>query len=426
LKKLVLLSIFLLLVTHAWSQDNEPAIDSAHLANTVLDSLNIGQVPTDSAAMANELKQKASQALVDSLNNYVDLPEQIDSTLTDQAKHEAKNRFEQELNTNIPTDSAAVVNKAESLATQTIKDQTGIEVSGIPTDSTAVKNEAKSLLKNEIANQTGLDVPDITIDSTTTDQIKKEAERRAEAALKNTDEFKALEDSELGHLGDDLDLSPEQLQQMNAKKAMKQKMTSHAKQFITQNAEQIQQVQEQMSELKQVYSEVPNSDDLSTAKKRSSLKGESFWKRLVIGGNLNLTETNPVTIDFSPVLGWKFNKAFEVGVTGAYRAKFGADSNGINSYEDEDVYGYSVFAQHMAFKNFFGYLEGEKMSKVVGTEEDHKRQWNKSLLVGIGRKFKVAPFLEMQAIITYNFLHDNTAGVYNSPVGFKTGFRVVK
>ncbi|MTI40457.1 hypothetical protein [Fulvivirga lutimaris] len=62
------------------------------------------------------------------------------------------------------------------------------------------------------------------------------------------------------------------------------------------------------------------------------------------------------------------------------------------------------------------------MSKVAGTEEDHQSQLNKSLLVGIGRKFKVAPFLEMQAIITYNFLYDNAAGVFNSSVGFKTGF----
>ncbi|MEQ9168893.1 MAG: hypothetical protein RLO12_21725 [Fulvivirga sp.] len=412
---------FLLSVTGAYAQ-----VDSAQVADTVLDSVNVAQVPTDSVAIANEFKTKASQALFDSLNNYVDLPVELDSTLTDQAKQEAKNRIEQEFNTNISTDSTAVVNKAESLATQTIKDQTGIEVSGIPRDSAAVKSEAKSLLKSEFANQTGLDVPDITIDSTTTDQINKEAEGRAEVAIKNTDEFQALEDNELGHLSDDLDLSPEQLKQMDAKKDMKQKMASQAKQFISQHTEQIQQVQEQMSELKTVYSEVPNSDDLSTAKKRGSLKGESFWKRLVIGGNLNLTETNPVTVDFSPVLGWKFNKAFEIGITGAYRAKFSADQNGINSYDTEDVYGYSVFAQHMAFKNFFGYLEGENISKVVGTEEDHKRQWNKSLLVGIGRKFKIAPFLEMQAIITYNFLHDNTAGVYNSPVGFKTGFRVVK
>ena len=423
MKKLVLFSILLVIVTQAWSQDHEPPIDSAKVANTVLDSLNVSQVRIDSAAIVNELKTKAGQALADSLNMTV----QLDFTLADQAKQETKKRLEEELNTNIPTDSAAVVNKAESLATQTIKDQTGIEVNGIPTDSASVKSEAKSLLKNEIANQTGLEVPDITIDSTTTDQIKKEAESRAEAALKNTDEFQALEDNELSNLmSDNADLSPDQLKQMNAKNVMKQKMTSHARQFITQNAEKIQQVQEQMSELKQVYSEVPNSDDLSTAKKRSSLKGESFWKRLVIGGNFNLTETNPVTIDFSPVLGWRFNKAFEIGATGAYRAKFGADQNGINSYENEAVYGYSVFAQHMAFKNFFGYLEGENMSKVIGTEEQHQREWNPALMVGIGRKFKVAPFLEMQAIVTYNFLHDNTAGVYNSPIGFKTGFRVVK
>lgn len=139
-----------------------------------------------------------------------------------------------------------------------------------------------------------------------------------------------------------------------------------------------------------------------------------------------MSKTNPVTIDLSPVLGWKFNKLFEAGVTGAYRARIGADRLGVNTFEDEEVYGYSVFANHMIFKNFFGYLEGERMSKVTGTNESHSRKWNETLLLGIGRKFKIAKFLEMQAIISYNFLHDNESGLYGSPVVFKTGFRVVK
>ena len=203
-------------------------------------------------------------------------------------------------------------------------------------------------------------------------------------------------------------------------------MASRAKGFIAEHSEQIQEVQSQMTKLKQKYASVPNSNDLRTAQKRNSLKFEPFWKRLVLGGNFNLTETNPVTIDFSPVIGWKFDKRFEVGITGAYRAKFGADKQGINTFEDDAVYGYSVYTNYIVFKNFFGYLEGENISQVTGTAENNQREWHQTLLAGISRKFKIARFLEMQAIISYNFLHDNTDGVYNNPVVFKTGFRVIK
>ncbi|WP_221412627.1 hypothetical protein, partial [Fulvivirga lutimaris] len=142
MKKLVLLLIFLALAIQVWSQDNEPAADSTQVANAVVDSLNLNTIPTDSAAIASELKKQANKALADSLNNYVDVPVALDSTLTDQAKQEAKKRLEEELNTNIPTDSAAVANKAASMANQTIKDETGIDIKGVPKDSASVAKEA--------------------------------------------------------------------------------------------------------------------------------------------------------------------------------------------------------------------------------------------------------------------------------------------
>ncbi|WP_221412629.1 hypothetical protein, partial [Fulvivirga lutimaris] len=169
-----------------------------------------------------------------------------------------------------------------------------------------------------------------------------------------------------------------------------------------------------------------DSDDLSTAKKRSSLKGESFWKRLVLGGNLSLTGTDPLTLDLSPVIGYKWNKAFEAGIQTTFQAQFGSASPTSQTVNSETVFGYGIFANHMIFKNFFGYLEGGRISKMVSENDTSQRVWEETLLLGIGRKFKVASFLEVQAIITYNFLHNNANGIYQSPVSFKTGFRVVK
>ena len=153
------------------------------------------------------------------------------------------------------------------------------------------------------------------------------------------------------------------------------------------------------------------------------MEDEPLGKRLVLGGNFNISRTNPVNVDLSPVIGYKLNKLFEIGVTGIYRAQFEGSRSGIGTSE-RSVYGYSLFVSHMVFRNFFGYLEGENISRVMAEQEMERRVWDQTLLLGIGRKFNVTKWLEMQAIITYNFLHDSQDGVYDNPIVFKTGIRV--
>lgn len=128
---------------------------------------------------------------------------------------------------------------------------------------------------------------------------------------------------------------------------MKQKVVMHSKDFISEHSNVIEDVQAQMSDLKKVYSEVPNSNDLTTVKKRSSLEGQPLKKRLTVGGNFNINVNNPLTIDFSTMLGYKFNKLLELGITGTHRASLGSEN--INSFEDEQVYGYTAYADHKVF-----------------------------------------------------------------------------
>ncbi|WP_157494035.1 hypothetical protein [Fulvivirga imtechensis] len=380
----------------------------------VLDSLGSRAGTVVDSTIVDEAKAIVNQAAKDSLNNYVDIPDvALDSTLDDRAKSAAKTRVRSE-----------------------IENEVGVKLPDVALDSTAsdqLKSEAKSRTRAMAEEKLGTDIPDVTIDSTTTRQVKDEAVKRGEEMLKDTEEFKAIndlpKDSELGQLDDyknKLEQTQEELRQAAAKQELKKKMASHAREYISQNADKIQQVQSQMGELKKKYSYMPNSNDLSSAVKRTSLKGESFWKRLVLGGNFNISKTNPLSIDLSPVVGYKVNKLFEVGITGAYRTKFRADKYGVNQQINDEVYGYSAFANHMAFKNFFGYLEGERMRTSNLNSELPERTWKQTLLIGVGRKFNVAKWLEMQAMVLFNVLHDNQDGLYNSPVVFKTGVRLRK
>ncbi|MBL6449083.1 hypothetical protein JMN32_22415 [Fulvivirga sp. 29W222] len=361
---------------------------------------------------AQKAKSLAKSALKDSLDNRLDIPDvAIDST---------------------------TARKAEGKAKQVLRDslQQYVDVPDISIDSTTtdqVKSEAKSRAKAALEDELGEEIPQVTIDSTITRQVKDAAVKRAEEELKGTKEYDALNgmgnESELGQLEDyknKLESTQEELRQAAAKQELKQKMASQAREYITQNADKIQQVQSQMGEMKKKYSYMPNSNDLSSAVKRTSLKDESFWERLVIGGNFNISKTNPLNIDLSPTLGYRVNKLFEVGVTGCYRSQFKADKHRVTSQSNEEVYGYSAYANHMVFKNFFAYLEAERMRTTTMSTEIPKREWKQTLLIGVGRRFNVAKWLEMQALVLFNVLHDNEDGLYNSPVVFKTGFRLRK
>ncbi len=359
------------------------------------------------SSIAKDVSGKAIEVLNDSLRQSgIEVP-QIDSTAFDTAKE-----------------------KVKGLANQKVKDELGMDVPDITLDSTMV-DQGKSELRGQLdelgQEELGVGLTDVQLDSAGRAKLANDLEKRAEQELKNVDGFDQLGDkAELGKLDEykgQLEQTRQQMQQNLARQQMKEKMASQAKEYISKNADKLQQVQSKMGELKKKYSYVPNSNDLSTAKKRTSLEDEPLGKRLVLGGNFNVTETSPVSIDLAPVIGYKINTLFEVGITGLYRAQFNADRNGINA-EDENTYGYSVFVNHMVFKNFFGYLEGENISRVKTLQDKTKREWDQTLLLGIGRKFNIAKWLEMQAIITYNFLHENQDGVYNSPIVFKTGVRV--
>ena len=395
-----------------------------------LDSANLGQV-----------RGTARGAVEDSIRNRVNMPGiALDSTLADQAKVEtekqAKNRLQDEVGVELPsvrldstfTDQA--LDRAQGVSNERLKDEIGMELPGIQLDSTLsgqVKDNAKAIPGTMIEDETGMDISGIGLDSAGRANISQQVEQKAGEMLKNTEGFEGMGDKgELNKIDEykgQLEKTQQEMQQAMAKQELKEKMASQAREYISQHADKIQQVQSKMGELKKKYSYVPNSNDLSTAKKRSSLEDEPLGKRLVFGGNFNVTQTNPVNIDLAPVVGYRINKLFEIGVTGIYRAQFEESNRQISAYGD-DTYGYGVFVNHMVFKNFFGHLEGENISRNRQEMDQTTRVWDQALLAGIGRRFKISKWLEMQAIITYNFLHDNQDGVYNNPVVFKTGVRV--
>ncbi len=200
-------------------------------------------------------------------------------------------------------------------------------------------------------------------------------------------------------------------------------------------ASKIQALSGPMTKLKNKYSSLLNSDDLSTGIKANSLKGRPLRERWVLGGNFNVTSTAPLMIDLSPQVGYKIDKRFQAGIGGIYRAKF-VDTVGIANSISPSRYGFTSFASYGLLLNFFAYAEWEhtKILSRVGAPQPISttpvpdppatKQWVDGLLIGVGRQFIFHPKVKGSVLFLWNPLHKNGNSPYHEAFVVKTGFQL--
>jgi hypothetical protein len=207
------------------------------------------------------------------------------------------------------------------------------------------------------------------------------------------------------------------------------KVKEEAKQKAAEQLSQldvVKGVQKKMSLMKNKYSTLLNSNDLSTGIKEKSLKGRPLRERWVIGGNFNVVNITPLMIDLAPQFGYRIDKRFQVGVSGVYRIKF-VDSVRVSNAVPSNVYGYSVFATYSVILNFFAYAEFERTTSAAKSRvNDAKGEsiWINSALVGIGRQFKIHKKVNGSILLLWNPLHVNGKSPYHEAFVIKTGFQL--
>jgi hypothetical protein len=204
------------------------------------------------------------------------------------------------------------------------------------------------------------------------------------------------------------------------KEQVKKKAEEQAMRYVADHPEVMQGVQRKMGLLMKKYSLVPNSNDLSSAVKRTSLSGKSLQQRLYLASNLQVISLNPVSIDFSPVVGYRFNTGFIAGIGGTYRQTF-SDTIPVVA---PVVFGYKLFTSYDVLNNFFAYGEIDRNSPgVEKNENESKRIWKNAAFLGVGRKFMVSARVEMTVVMMYNFLHENFDPVYPKAWVVRVGFQ---
>ncbi len=175
-----------------------------------------------------------------------------------------------------------------------------------------------------------------------------------------------------------------------------------------------------MSILKKGYISVPNSNDLSTAKKRNSLKGAPLKQRIFLGGNVALQSIRPAILDVDIQIGYKFNRDFVVGTGFIVREQFDNLPSGLVG----DAYGNSLFASHDLPFGLFAYAEFQNMKEQSLFQENQvEATWQQAMNAGIGKELPLTKWLNLTAMILYDFNHKNN-NLHPRPIVVRFGYRV--
>ncbi len=218
-----------------------------------------------------------------------------------------------------------------------------------------------------------------------------------------------------------------QMEKLGDSEQMMEKGKSLAKEkaieYLRANQDVIAAAQKKMTKLKKIYSKVTNSNDLSTAVKRNSLKGKPLIDRLFIGGNFQVINLDPFSIDMSPSIGYRWNKKLISGLGIIYRHTFG-QYDSTHTAIPEQNYGANAFVQYDAYKGFFAFATYERTSRQLFDEGSDRpaESFVPGLMLGLGKNAAIHPKLNTQFLVLYNLLHEQGISPYKSPWVIKAGF----
>jgi hypothetical protein len=245
--------------------------------------------------------------------------------------------------------------------------------------------------------------------------VQREAFTRV-GGQKELAEFQQFQKKQQAYLGFARSLNDSATRKEEARK----RAEAAALDYLEKNPATLKTLQAKMSGLMKKYSTVLNSNDLSTAVKRTSLQGRPLRQRLVAASNFQIISLQPVSIDLAPQLGYRFNSRLTGGVGGHYRQTF-VDS--IPRMAPR-VIGLKGFVSYDLVKQFFAYSEYDRNSTGVKIQEGKAhRNWETAYLIGVGRKLALTPKLDVTIVALYNLGHHSTDQVFNRPFVVRFGIQ---
>ena len=199
----------------------------------------------------------------------------------------------------------------------------------------------------------------------------------------------------------------------------------YTRDFITENIDQIGGLNNKLADLKKKYASISNSDDMGTAKRRNSLRGRPIDEKIILGGNFDIQIVDPILIDISPLVGFRLNKKFTIGLGGTYRVDLTLDTKSFNGRYDNEVYGFNSFISYDIIKRFFVYGQYDYLSE-KGPDQDvaqGHQTWEPAFMAGIGRSFSVHTKITGTVMLLYNIIESNIKNPAGNRFQIKFGFQ---
>jgi hypothetical protein len=288
--------------------------------------------------------------------------------------------------------------------------------------SWAVSTKAGSQLQQYKQGINNFESDQSALGASTLKQLKYAKGDRVNALQSELESIKNAQNSFSVPGGDQYQSVADSLQDSTWVKEQAQKKAEEAyRSYLAQHPELTDGIQKKMDLLMKKYSIVPNSNDLSTAVKRSSLEGKPFSKRLVWGGNFQVISLDPVSIDVAPEVGYLINSRFVVGVGALYRQTFGDSLPRLAP----QAAGLKIFSSYDLISNFFVHAEYARSTpSAMGiSERGERNKWQQAAFLGMGKRFTVHPKYFMNVLLMYNFIRSNNDTLYSSPWVIRFGFQ---
>ena len=203
----------------------------------------------------------------------------------------------------------------------------------------------------------------------------------------------------------------EQIQQQ-----MKQQAMQGVQHHFKEHSGAIEQGQQQLSQLKKKYKTVQSEQD--RYERATSLKGEPWTARLLLGSYFQVYRQPNFQLDVSPFIGYRFNTRWSVGLGGTYR---------ISAWQlpqPETIYGGRVFLESVVYKGFALHAEYEHLRVPVTrlTSDEPTYRWQEGALFGISKSYTITQHLRGTALLLHNFTMPSDQTVYASRWNVRLGF----
>jgi len=201
----------------------------------------------------------------------------------------------------------------------------------------------------------------------------------------------------------------------NLKQLLAAKQKALASKALMDNLDKIDIPAKTLDKFKNKYIRFNSANDVAEGKE-DPLK-HTPGNRFVFGANFQMNPGLPVSVDLSPLIGYRVNAMWTIGSGGSIRYNLDPKENFRPPNGGNIVYGFRIFNQHRIVKSIYLHAEWEAFSKPVGA----KRIWDRQALAGIGKEFAVFKSVKGSVTILYNFLHHDDSP-YMKPVVFRFGF----